>query len=124
MRTLPVVTLLSIDYDLKFIPKDISEAQKLKEKVGLVLRHLSGLGCLISGLTSEMYLREWLGNHQVEELREHRANLDGALNVFGQIVAGLAALAHVTIEEYAELVGSGMEAPLESPRGAPGAAQT
>jgi len=74
----------------------------LKEKGQLALRHLVGLGYLLSGLTSEIHLREWLDDPPASELREHRAILDGGLNVLGQLVAAIAGEAIGTFDEYSQ----------------------
>lgn len=96
--------LISVSYNVKFHPPEISETEQLKETSQLALRHLAGLGYLLAGLTSETNLREWLDDPPASELRDRRAALDGGLNVLGQLVAAIAEQTIGVLDEYSQAV--------------------
>jgi len=94
-------SFLSIDYHPVYQPDDISEREKLRQKALLALRDLTGLGHVISQVSSTKTI--YADDYTSLSLSNRTEALDTGLYVTGQLVAAIADMAAACLNEMDEL---------------------
>jgi hypothetical protein len=81
-------SFVSLQYNLKFTPSDISEPEQLYQRALMTLDHVKALGRVVSCLSPSKLCQNL--NEPIASVQDEAVKLDAGLFVLGQLIAAIA----------------------------------